>query len=231
MQFAVVPEQGSGRSDSVRAAIRMAILSHTIAPGTKLPEDELAGIYGVSRTIVRSALQGLSHDGLVELEPNRGAFVAKPTPAQAREVFEARALMEPQVAALAAKVATHADAERLASHIEREHEAINAGNDGEALVLSAQFHVAIAEVTGNAIFAEYVRDLCSRSSLIIALYWRRRDTTCESHAHHALLDAIAEHRPDDAFELMNSHLVDLLSGLDLRDSTKTPTSLADALRS
>jgi DNA-binding GntR family transcriptional regulator len=51
-----------------------------------------------------------------------------------------------------------------------------------------------------------VRDLCSRSSLIISLYWRRRDTICESHAHTALVDAIAKRQPKDAAELMTSHL-------------------------
>ena len=75
-----------------------------------------------------------------------------------------------------------------------------------------------------------MRDLCSRSSLIISLYWRRRDTICESHAHHALVDAIAKRSPLDASELMTSHLVDLLSGLDLSDRTRAATpTLAEVL--
>src|SRR5215472_7189838 len=82
--------------------LRDAIFAHRLPPGTKLPEDELAAIYAVSRTVIRSALQALAHDRLVRLEPNRGAFVAHPTRLEAREVFEARALIEPKVAALAA---------------------------------------------------------------------------------------------------------------------------------
>lgn len=211
-------------------AVRAAILDHSLAPGTKLPEDELGAIYAVSRTVVRAALQALAHDRLVTLELNRGAFVAQPTRTEAREVFEARALIEPKVAALAAEVATPADAARLRRHLEEEHRALHDGKDGDAVVLSAQFHVAIAEVAGQSIFTEMVRDLCSRSSLIISLYWRRHDTMCESHAHHALVKAIAKHQPRDAAELITSHLVDLLSGLDLSErSSPNAKSLASIL--
>jgi DNA-binding GntR family transcriptional regulator len=222
--------RSSVRWSAVYLGLRDAILTHRLQPGTKLPEDELAEIYSVSRTIVRSALQALSHDRLVTLEPNRGAFVAKPTKLEAREVFEARALIEPKVAALAAEVAKPADIGLLRRHLEAEHEAVRAGRDGEAVVLSGRFHVAIAEIAGQSILTDFVRGLCSRSSLIISLYWRRRDAICESHAHHALVEAIAKNSPKDATELMTSHLVDLLSGLDLSDRSAEPRGLAEILK-
>lgn len=218
------------RWSAVYLGLRDAILTHTLTPGTKLPEDELGEVYSVSRTIVRSALQALSHDRLVTLEPNRGAFVAKPTKLEAREVFEARALIEPKVAGLAAEIARPADVALLRKHLEEEHEAMHDGRDGEAVVLSGRFHVAIAEIAGQSILTDFVRGLCSRSSLIIALYWRRRDTICESHAHHALVDAIGKNSPRDATELMTSHLVDLLSGLDLSERPPEPKRLADILK-
>jgi DNA-binding GntR family transcriptional regulator len=208
-------ERSTARWVPVFTGLRDAIVSHRIAPGTKLPEDELAAIYGVSRTLVRAALQALAHARLNTLEPNRGAFVAQPTKREAREVFEARSLVEPHVAALAADVAKPAQIQELRQHLEREHQALRDGRDSDAIALSARFHLGIAEVADHAILTEFVRDLVTRSSLIIALYWRRRDTTCESHAHHALVDAIENHRSRDASDLMRSHLVDLLSGLDL----------------
>ena len=215
----------------VYEGVRAAILDHSLTAGTKLPEDELCAIFAVSRTVVRAALQALAHDRLVTLELNRGAFVARPTRTEAREVFEARALIEPKVAALAAEVAVPADVARLRQHLEDEHRALHEGEDGDAVVLSAQFHVAIAEIAGQSIFTEIVRDLCSRSSLIISLYWHRRDTICESHAHNALVEAITRRHARDAAELMTSHLVDLLSGLDLSDRRTVPgPSLAAILK-
>jgi DNA-binding GntR family transcriptional regulator len=206
----------------VYIGLRDAIVSHKIAPGSKLPEDEIASIYGVSRTIVRSALQALGHDRLVNLEPNRGAFVAQPTKREAREVFEARALVEPHVAALACQNVTPEQVARLRDHLEREHEATHAGRDSDAIMLSARFHVDIAELADHQILTEFVKDLVLRSSLIISLYWRRRDTTCESHAHHALIEAIEAKDSKAASELMRSHLVDLLSGLDLSNKIDLP---------
>ncbi|MGA1802234.1 GntR family transcriptional regulator [Rhizobium sp. HT1-10] len=215
----------------VYLGIRNAILGHSVAPGMKLPEDELGEIYSVSRTVVRAALQALALDHLVTLEPNRGAFVAKPTRLEAREVFEARALLEPKVAAMAAEIAKPADIALLERHIAEEHAAVAAGRDGEAVQLSGQFHVAIAEIANHSIYTDFVRRLCSRSSLIVALYWRRRDAICEHHAHHELVNAIAKHKPKDASELMVSHLVDLFSGLDLSERQQVSRRLSDILKS
>lgn len=214
----------------VYSGLREAIVSHRLIPGTKLPEDELAAIYSVSRTVVRSALQALSHDRLARLEPNRGAFVAQPSPAEAREVFEARALIEPKVAYLAAQLAKSADIVRLRQHLEQEHDALHDGRDSDAIMLSAQFHLSLADIAGHAIFAGFVQDLLTRSSLIIALYWHRRETICEKNAHFALVDAIESHKAQEASDLMRTHIVELLAGLDLDGSGKKTDSLSDILR-
>lgn len=220
----------SARWHPVYEGLRDAVVSHQLLPGTKLPEDELASIYSVSRSVVRSALQALAHDRLVRLEPNRGAFVAEPSQEEAREVFEARMLIEPEVASLAAKVATVEDIRRLRQHLDEEHVALHAGRDSDAIRLSARFHLELADIAGHSILAGFVADLLPRSSLIIALYWRRRETTCESHAHHALVDAIAQHKTDDAAALMKTHILDLLAGLNLRRVEKEQKRLSDILK-
>lgn len=229
-------EEAAGASNTgarwtaIYDALKAAILQHNLVPGMKLPEDELCEVYSVSRTIVRTALQALAHDRLVQLEPNRGAFVAKPTKQEAREVFEARALIEPKVAAMAAEVARAADIKQLRRHLEEEHRALHSGRLGDAVQLSAQFHEAIASIAGQSILAEYVRGLCSRSALILLLYSRRQDTFCESHAHRSLVDAIEANDPANAAELMTSHLVDLLSAVDLSYREEPQRRLADILK-
>ena len=124
---------------------------------------------------------------------------------------------------------TEADLRRLRDHVEREHAALADGEIGSALHLSGLFHIEIARIADQATIAGFVAQLISRSSLIIALYWRRRDAICESHAHDALLEALAKRDATLAEELMASHLVDLLSHLDLRDGPPPPTSLREAL--
>ncbi|MEO1317753.1 MAG: GntR family transcriptional regulator [Pseudomonadota bacterium] len=216
-------------ADKVAERIAHAILDHRLAPGTKLTEDELATIYGTGRTIVRAALQALAHKGLVEARRNRGAFVAKPSVREAREVLEARALLEPRTAASAAQRARPADIRMLRRHIAEEHAALDAGDTGRAVYLSGEFHMAIARIADQTTIEHFIGTLIARSSLIVALYWRRRDAICESNAHHALVEAIAAGEAQLAEELMTSHLVDLCSSLDLSDRPAAPRSLRDAL--
>jgi DNA-binding GntR family transcriptional regulator len=218
-----------GKSRDIYIELQKAILSHGLLPGVKLSEDEVGELFGASRTIVRTALQALAHSQLVTIEKNRGAFIAQPSVKEAQEVFEARELIEPRVAGMAAKIITPKDIEILQNHIKAEHDAIAAGDKGEALSLSGFFHVIIADIAEHDVFSKIVRSLISRSSLIIALYWKRLDTTCESHSHHALLDAFAENDVQAAEKIMKSHIVDLHSGLDLKSRSQSKQSLASIL--
>ncbi|WP_420861868.1 GntR family transcriptional regulator [Algirhabdus cladophorae] len=217
-------------SAQIASALSLAIHEHRIAPGTKLGEDELGEIYGVSRTVVRSALQSLSYIQLVEIHRNRGAFVARPSPKEATEVFEARELLEPRTARTAAQFATEADIALLERHIKDEHVALDASDLGRALYLSGLFHMEIARIANQSTIAAMIETLVARSSLIIALYWRRESALCEKHAHHALVRALAQGNGAQAEELMRSHLVDLHSALDLRQQVGNFGSLKDALR-
>jgi DNA-binding GntR family transcriptional regulator len=200
----------------VYSGVEMAILEQRLPPGTRLAEKDLAEIYGVSRTIVRSGLQALSHSHLVTLRPNRGACVANPSPRQAREVFEARELLEPRSAREAALRARPKDIRDLRLHSQAEHAAMRdtaVGAPGRALRLSGLFHIKIARIANQQTIAEFIESLVSRSSLIIALYWTRPSTRCDHGCHAALIDAIERHDPDEAEQLMRSHLVEMHAAL------------------
>ncbi len=216
-------------TDHVAVSLARAIHEHRIAPGTKLGEDDLAEIFGVSRTIIRTALQSLAHSQLVDIHRNRGAFVAQPSPKEAQEVFEARELLEPRTARLAAMNATAEDIENLMSHIEQEHAALAQDDRGRVLYLSGQLHVHIAKIAAHATIASFIETLIARSSLIVALYWKRESALCDCHAHDALVHAIEKKDGDAAESLMRSHLVDLHSALQLQRAPMTKMSLKEIL--
>ena len=215
--------------DRMVQALSQAIHEHHLAPGTKLGEDELSDVFSVSRTVVRSALQSLAHENLVELKRNRGAFVARPTIREAREVFEARALLEPRTARSAAERMTPEGLAILEAHIEAEHKALAAGEAGKALRLSGQFHIEISRLADQTIIANFIEQLIARSSLVIALYWQRQSALCDKHAHHALMEAFRAADGKEAEALMTSHLVDIVSALDLRERLHGDTNLKDIL--
>lgn len=216
--------------EEIVAQLTEAVHEHRLQPGTKLREDEVCDIFGVSRTIVRQALRAMEFEGLLTIEKNKGAFVSKPTLKEAHEVFQARALLEPSTARAAAERATQADIELLERHIKEEHDALHNDEPGLALKLSGNFHLEIARMADQQTIEQFLKQLVSRSSLVIALYWRRRNALCESNAHHALVDALRQGDGAAAEELMKGHLLDIYSQLDLREHQHGSASLKDALR-
>ena len=220
----------SATAEDITAQLTEAVHEHRLKPGAKLREDEVSEVFGVSRTVVRQALRAMAFEGLLTIEKNRGAFVSKPTLKEAREVFQARALLEPSTARAAAERATSGDIELLERHIKEEHDALDRNEAGLALKLSGDFHLEIARVADQQTIEQFLKQLVSRSSLVIALYWKRRNALCESNAHHALVEALRKRDGPAAEELMKGHLLDIFSQLDLREYEEGASTLREALR-
>ncbi len=79
------------KDESIFQALMTAIVEHQLLPGSKLPEEALAEVFGVSRTGIRKVLQRLAAVQMVTLTPKRGAHVASPTVEEARHIFRTRA--------------------------------------------------------------------------------------------------------------------------------------------
>ncbi len=82
------------KDDAVYDTLSRALLTGALPAGTQLIETRVAAIFGVSRERVRKALHQLGHERLLELVPNKGAFVKAPTLEQARDIYEARRVVE-----------------------------------------------------------------------------------------------------------------------------------------
>ena len=201
--------------EEIAVQIIAAISHHRLPPGTKLGEQRLGAIFGVSRTRVRQVLFRLATAKVITLSPNRGAFVARPTLREAREVFAARRVVESAIVALLVKVLTPFHVVRLQAHLKAE-DAARAAHDSRGLVkLTGIFHVRLAELAGNTVLADMLQELVARSSLIIALYQSPSSATCPRDEHRTLLDAIARGEAGQAVKLMRQHLDHIERGLDL----------------
>ncbi|PZP45071.1 MAG: GntR family transcriptional regulator [Azospirillum brasilense] len=198
------PEPASRAALAYRA-LRRAIIEQALRPGSKLPEDAIGEQLGVSRTLVREALSRLSAEGLVELRHNRGATVAYPSLEEARDVFAIRQAMERLVAEQLAPRVTPEQIVRLEAHVEAEERA--AGRDGpESIRLAGEFHLLLAEMTGNALLVRYVNELASRCSLILAIYGRPHSTDCAVSEHRELIAAFRKGDVPACRRLMEHHL-------------------------
>lgn len=226
-----VIERGGSRAEIIHRDIVRAILEQRLGPGTKLGEDEVGAIYGVSRTIVRAALQSLAHEGIVVIEKNRGAFVAHPSVKEAAEVFAARRLIEPVITDLAAAHCDAAGAALLRDHLTRETAAQREGDDRAAIRLSGEFHVVLARIAGHRIYENFLRELVARSSLIILLYRRSRSQCCKVDHHAALVEAITAGRGAEAVAQMITHIDEIERDLELVDTAIPVKPLSELLGS
>nr|WP_311222050.1 MULTISPECIES: GntR family transcriptional regulator [unclassified Acidovorax] len=213
-----------------------AILDHQLPPGTKLVEDKLAAAFGVSRTRVRPVLVRLANEQVVTLTPNRGATIAEPSVQEAREVFEARRLIEPRLVALFIASASAADMAQLRACIEDEEAARAAGDMRRAIRLSGDFHLHIAQAAGHQTLGRILRELVSRTSLILMTYSpshareRVDATACGCREHRALLDAIRLRDAKEAARRMLDHLQRIESQLEFAPPPTEPPDLARLLR-
>lgn len=196
-------------------AITTAIIERRLMPGTKLAEQQIADLFKVSRTLVRQALNQLSRDHLVALEPARGAFVAQPSVDEARQVFEVRRLIEAQMARQLCACITDPQVALLRAHLATESDAIQRLDIAGRTRLLADFHVVLARMMGNEVLAQLLADLLARCSLIALMYQSAHSAEHSAEEHVAIVDAIERRDARAAARLMESHLGNVERNLQL----------------
>lgn len=205
--------------EAVYAELYDAILEQRLAPGTKLPEDGLGEIFGVSRTVVRKALFRLAHEELIRFRPNRGAIVASPTVEEAAQVFEARRVVEAAIVRKVFGALTPEALRGLKALVAEERAAHERGDRAGWIRLSGEFHLRLAAIAGNRVLADYLKALVSRTSLIISLYERPGNSACSFDEHANFLIALEANDLKRALTLMERHLESCESKLNTEERT------------
>jgi DNA-binding GntR family transcriptional regulator len=191
-------------ADSVAAALRAALHQGRWSPGAALRQEELAAEFGVSRIPVREALNKLQAEGLVVVEPNRGAFVASLSPAEVHEVFDLRVLLE-------CDVLRHAIPQHTARTL-RQLTALQAELDAEDdpnlwLATDAAFHEVLYAPSGRTKTLEMIAVLRASVTRLYRAHLspntRRKGWRDE---HHALLKAVAAGNAERAVAALTRHL-------------------------
>jgi DNA-binding GntR family transcriptional regulator len=215
--------------DDIYRRIHASIAAQALPPGTRLREDEIRQIFGVSRTRIRAVLARLAYAGLVVIQPNKGASVARPSAREARDLFAARGAIEGAIIREAAKRLSPADKTRLHEHIRLEEAAEIRRDRAEMIRLSGEFHLCIAQIAGNTVLHGILKELVTRESLVIAAYEAPGRPSCSNHEHRAILDALVRGDADAAVRLMLDHLSAIEGRLELDDRPKPKVDLAAIL--
>ena len=186
-------------------SLRSAILSGQYQPGERLVEDRLSAEMGVSRVPIREALRQLATEGLVTVQPRRGASVAEVSPAVAADLVEVRATLEGLNARLAAR-------NRSADILAELHDILREGNRAaesqsvtDLVRLNGAFHDKLAEAGRNSILWDIMRTLRERTSLVFALTTQRRASE-DWKEHSQILAAVIQGNEEQAANLATEHV-------------------------
>lgn len=192
-------------------SIKDAILEGQLLPGEPLHEIELSEKLNISRGTVREALRLLSQEGLVEVIPYRGAFVACLTPQMVEEIYTLRALLEPYAVRLCMEKGAF-DAETLdqmAALVRRMGEMEQAGNYSETIKADIRFHEIISERCGHRLLTEVLKNLQAMTLMfILSTKLYQSDMISDEVTHQAIYEGILSGNPQLAEEIVRKHITD-----------------------
>jgi DNA-binding GntR family transcriptional regulator len=196
-----------GRRAAAYKQLRSEIVSGRFHPNERLVEADLARLLGAGRSAIRAALVRLDQEGLVILEPNRGARVRLISDKEALEIEEVRVILEQMIVRHAAERVSASDLRDLRRSIERMRDKLAQGDPLGYSELNAEFHQRIWTVANHLTAGRLLANLKSQSIRFQYRTILRPGRTERSlHEHEQILEALASRNPDAAEVAMREHL-------------------------
>ncbi|MBN1856738.1 MAG: GntR family transcriptional regulator [Dehalococcoidia bacterium] len=196
-------------ADAAYSAIRTGIRMGHIPPGTRLQEAELALQLGTSKTPVREALGRLVSDGLAATSGRTGMYVTRLSHDEIIDLYEAREIIEPQLARLAAERAAGSDVHALKDSLSSFEAALKANDYDSLMELDSQFHEIIASIAGNRMLAQARErlDNCIAIARVASIQKAHTRTSALALKEHGqIYDAISRQDGTTAEQRMAEHI-------------------------
>jgi DNA-binding GntR family transcriptional regulator len=192
----------------VARRIREMITKGVLHKGDRIVEKDLSQAMGTSRTPLREALRLLSSEGLIDLVPHKGAYVAQPSMGEIREMFEVMSLLEASCARKAAEKMTDADLRKLEKLHEKLEKYFREKSHEKYLEVNRRYHSLLQEIGGSKVLNDVINSLKQK----IMLYRQRQlyqpdRFEASMREHRDLLDALSRRDPVAADRAMRTHLI------------------------
>ncbi|MDX9956906.1 MAG: GntR family transcriptional regulator [Spirochaetia bacterium] len=193
-------------AEQVYRTLRDMILAGELVPGQKLVQEALSERLGVSRTPLLAAFSKLEKEMLVELVPRRGAFVKRLSPAELLQLYEVRLRLEPLGAFEAARHLDRKGKQVLDELHASYHAAVKAGEPQEIRMADYHFHMAIMNLSGNAVLERILSSFAIVSKSNQRGLMKPAGKSLEEH--EALRAAITSKNAELSETLMREHLTE-----------------------
>jgi DNA-binding GntR family transcriptional regulator len=195
----------------VRDLLEEAILEGSLKPGERLRAEALARRFGTSRTPIREALLQLEADGLVDVEPNRGAVVRPFDREDLLDLYRVRALLEPAAAALAARRIAVAQVDAL----ETLCDVAETAPVEDQIAYNEQFHRIVGEAAGSPRLSVAMRAVAGIPRTFRARFWHSDAQRAESLlCHRRIVTAMRTRDAELAEAVMRMHILGAVAFLE-----------------
>ncbi len=196
--------------DLICESVKSQIMSRGIFPGNRIVEDDLARTFNVSRATIRTVMLRLLNEGFVEIIPNRGTIVTKPTPQKIVEVYETRLHLELGVAVLAVRNITEEAIARMEDNYAAQVELLKDYSITTYADLNRAFHWELVVAANNEYYTKYLNEIYNVVHIFMLFYDDAPDNTQSLKEHRMILDALKER---DLEKLQKAIRLDNATGL------------------
>ncbi len=193
--------------------VKEQIISKALFPGNRVTEEDLAKAMNTSRTTVRSAITRLSYEGFVEIVPNCGAFVARPTLSDIRQAYVVRTALETQAVRLTANHIEPDSLAKLHKNLEAQEVLTRHFSMSEYAYLNREFHWEIVKAANNPYIEKYLNEILNKMVLYLIFYDSSLNNNKSLISHAKIVEAIERH---DARTAEEAVMEDILIGNSLQ---------------
>lgn len=171
--------------------LRRMIITHELPPGTTIDERELMDQLEIGRTPLREAMLRLAHERLIVRSPRRGAWVSQLSLTDIQQLNEARQLVEPPIARLAAEHVTPATGQQLRTMLQRTDKQVAQGDFASLAIIDLEFHLLLGKLAAN----DYLTNFSMEINTSLLRYWHLSFRLADSgrvwfESHSELLERI-----------------------------------------
>jgi DNA-binding GntR family transcriptional regulator len=195
-------------AETVYQKLRDEIVSGVLRPGDRLAETEIAARMGTSQGPIREALARLRSQGLIQVFPHRGSFVAELTTDDARDIYNIRSILERRALELALPNLSADDYRLLESDIEEMAETARNGDTIGNVTADMRFHRRIFEASGSATLLQFWDFIEAKTRKFAATYTRIvfSDPVMPAMSHYPLIERMREGYGPDLEAELDRHL-------------------------
>lgn len=194
-------------AQTVYEYVREKIVSKALFPGNRIVEEELAEELHTSRTTVRNGIAVLNYNGLVDVIPNYGTFVTKPTLSDMEQAYAARTVLEIEAIRLAVPRITDAALARMEKNLEEQRKLVLNYSMARYVDLNSSFHQEIVRAADNVYMEKYLRELYNKTAVFLTFYDTSLTNESSLSSHEQIFQALRDRDEAAAVEALRQDMI------------------------